>query len=121
MRFGQSRAVDTNQVYFLILFYAGCMLVDFWKKFIMFLEYFLTSIPMKVLWWIVLIITVFGAINWGLFAFDFNLVDYLLGSYATVTQVVYIVMGVSGVILLATSLTHDCCKMCKTHNADAEE
>lgn len=76
---------------------------------------------MKVLWWLVLIITIFGAINWALFAFDFNLIDYLLGSYAIAMQVVYIVIGVSGVILLATSLTHDCCKMCKTHNVDAEE
>jgi uncharacterized protein len=94
------------------------VLVDFSEKFIMFLEYFLTSIPMKVLWWIVLVLTVVGAINWGLVAFDFNLVEYLLGSYATAMKVVYIVVGVSGVLLFATSLTHDCCKMCKTHNTE---
>ncbi|NIA02131.1 MAG: DUF378 domain-containing protein, partial [Nitrospirae bacterium] len=37
---------------------------------------------MKILWWLVLVLTVLGAINWGLVAFDFNLVEYLLGSYA---------------------------------------
>lgn len=81
-------------------------------------EYFLTSIPMKVLWWIFLVLTVIGAINWGLVAFDFNLVEYLLGAYATVMQVVYIVVGVSGILLFIMSLGHDCCKMCEAHKEE---
>lgn len=78
----------------------------------------LTSIPMKILWWLALVLTVLGAVNWGLVAFDFNLVEYLLGSYATAMQVVYIVIGVSGVVLFATSLAHNCCKMCTSHKGE---
>ena len=73
---------------------------------------------MKILWWLVLVLTVLGAINWGLVAFDFNLVEYLLGSYATAMQVVYVVIGVSGVVLFVTSLAHNCCKMCESRKEE---
>lgn len=49
-----------------------------------------------VAWWLVVI----GAINWGLTAFGFNLVETLFGSWPTVVQVVYIVVGLSALWLL---------------------
>lgn len=69
---------------------------------------------MKVLWWIVLLLTVVGAVNWGLVGlFEFDLVSYLLGSYMTAMKAVYIVVGVSGVLLLILSVMHNCCASCK--------
>ncbi len=43
---------------------------------------------------------VIGAINWGLTALGFNLVNMLLGSYPLLEKIVYLVIGVCGVILL---------------------
>ncbi|EKD94010.1 MAG: hypothetical protein ACD_28C00005G0002 [uncultured bacterium] len=41
-----------------------------------------------------------GAINWGLVgAFEFNLVDYLLGAWPIVMRVVYVLVGVSGLLM----------------------
>lgn len=38
-----------------------------------------------------------GAINWGLIGmFNFNLVTYLLGEASTLTKIVYILVGISG-------------------------
>ena len=52
-----------------------------------------------------------GAINWGLVgAFDFDLVNTLLGSIEWLERLVYIVVGISGVLLLLGCP----CKTCKT-------
>ncbi|HVF69202.1 MAG TPA: DUF378 domain-containing protein [Xanthomonadales bacterium] len=48
-----------------------------------------------IVFWVVVI----GAINWGLTALGFNLVNMLLGSVPTVEKLVYILIGVCGVIL----------------------
>jgi len=38
-----------------------------------------------------------GAVNWGLVGiFNFNLVTYLLGDYPTITKIVYVLVGLSG-------------------------
>ncbi len=38
-----------------------------------------------------------GAINWGLVGiFNFNLVTYLLGENTTLTKIVYVLVGISG-------------------------
>lgn len=52
-----------------------------------------------------------GALNWGLVALlNFNLVTTLLGSWPTVVNVVYILVGVSAVYV---ALTHkEACKTC---------
>lgn len=48
-----------------------------------------------------------GALNWGLVgAFNFNLVETVLGSWPMVVRVVYVLVGVSALLMLA------CCK-CK--------
>ena len=79
---------------------------------------------MKVLWWILLVLTAVGAINWGLMGFfQFDLVSYvtfdLLGlvTYPVVATVVYDVVGVAGLLLLVMTILKkcgcccgDCCK-----------
>lgn len=48
---------------------------------------------------IALIFTVIGAINWGLIGiFNFNLVTALFGVNSMLTRLVYIIVGVSGLI-----------------------
>ncbi|MEK7073507.1 MAG: DUF378 domain-containing protein [Patescibacteria group bacterium] len=52
-----------------------------------------------------------GAVNWGLIgAFNFNLVNTILGSVPTVERIVYVVVGLSALFMLAKSM----CKGCKT-------
>ncbi len=48
---------------------------------------------------IVFWVVVMGAINWGLTALGLNVVNMLLGSVPTLEKIVYIVIGVCGVIL----------------------
>jgi len=49
---------------------------------------------------IVFWVAVIGAINWGLTALGFNVVNMLLGAYPMVEKIVYLLIGVCGVILL---------------------
>jgi len=48
-----------------------------------------------IVFWLVVI----GAINWGLTALGFNLVNMILGSYPTLEKLVYIIIGICGVML----------------------
>lgn len=49
-----------------------------------------------------LIITVVGAINWGLIGFfRFNLVAFLFGDMTWLTRIVYAVVGICGLYLLS--------------------
>lgn len=60
----------------------------------------------KVAWVLVLV----GALNWGLVGvFEWNLVSELLGSWPVVERVVYILVGVSALVMLAVGW----CKACK--------
>lgn len=48
---------------------------------------------------IALLFTIIGAINWGLIGlFDFNLVETLFGIDTMLTKLVYILVGISGII-----------------------
>ena len=48
---------------------------------------------------IALAITIIGAINWGLIGlFDFNLVATLFGSMEIVEKIIYILVGICGLI-----------------------
>lgn len=53
-----------------------------------------------------------GALNWGLVAlFDFNLVSRLLGVGTTGEKVVYILVGLAGLVALVTLIKPcPCCK-----------
>ncbi|CDK30783.1 Uncharacterized conserved protein [Candidatus Babela massiliensis] len=46
------------------------------------------------------VLTVLGAINWGLYAFDYNLVHMLFGAWPYVEKAIYILVGVSGLYQL---------------------
>ena len=57
---------------------------------------------MKVLQIIALILTIIGAINWGLIGlFDFNLVALIFGGADSLfTKIIYIIVGICGIINL---------------------
>jgi uncharacterized membrane protein YuzA (DUF378 family) len=47
-----------------------------------------------------LVLVVVGAVNWGLFAFGFNLVDLIFGRIAVLATIVYVLVGLSGLYAL---------------------
>jgi len=54
---------------------------------------------------IALILAIVGAINWGLVgAFDFNLVAALFGADTMASNIVYMLVGLAGILLAATSV-----------------
>ena len=53
-----------------------------------------------------LVITIIGAINWGLIGiFDFNLVEAILGSNG-ISRIVYIIVGIAGLINIPLLFRH---------------
>jgi uncharacterized protein len=60
---------------------------------------------MKSLHWIALVLVIIGAINWGLIGFfQFDLVAALFGGQsAALSRVVYALVGLSGLVVAATS------------------
>lgn len=65
---------------------------------------------MKALHIITFVLVIVGALNWGLYAFGYNLVSMLVGSWPVVEQVVYILVGLSAIYLAATHKGD--CKTC---------
>lgn len=66
---------------------------------------------MKMLHGVAFLLTVVGALNWGLVGLlDFNLVNAVLGSMPTVEMVVYVLVGLSAVYILLTHFKD--CKVC---------
>ena len=56
---------------------------------------------------ITLIVTIIGAINWGLIGFfDFNLVASLFSETSPVPGIVYALVGICGLINIALLFTH---------------
>lgn len=65
---------------------------------------------MKGLHMVAFLLVIAGAVNWGLVGLlDFNLVDMLVGGFG-LTDIVYILVGVSGVYVAATHKGD--CKVC---------
>ena len=56
------------------------------------------------------ILAMVGAINWGLTALGYNVVNMILGSWPMLETVVYLLVGVSGVYILLTHKKD--CKVC---------
>lgn len=53
-----------------------------------------------------LVITIIGAINWGLIGiFDFNLVEAIFGSNG-ISRIVYIIVGIAGLINIPLLFRH---------------
>lgn len=65
----------------------------------------------KMLHMVAFVLTVVGALNWGLWALlNLNLVNMLVGMWPMVERVVYILVGVSGLYILLTHMQS--CKYC---------
>lgn len=53
---------------------------------------------------IALILVVVGGLNWGLVgAFDFNLVNTIFGSMAAIERLVYVLVGLSAILVALNS------------------
>lgn len=54
---------------------------------------------MQTLQKVALALIIIGAINWGLIGlFDFNLVETLFGTDNVITKIVYVLVGIAGII-----------------------
>lgn len=54
-----------------------------------------------------LVITIIGAINWGLIGLlDFNLVEMILGTGSLLSQIIYILVGITGLINIGILFNH---------------
>ena len=48
---------------------------------------------------VALVLTIIGALNWGLVGlFDFNLVSALFGDENVITRIIYVLVGLAGII-----------------------
>lgn len=62
---------------------------------------------METLQKVCLVLTIIGAINWGLIGFfDFNLVEAIFGSGNWLSRTIYILVGICGLINIATLFNH---------------
>ncbi len=62
---------------------------------------------METLQKIALIFTIIGAVNWGLIGlFDFNLVTFLTGDMIAIRNLIYIVVGITGLINIGILFQH---------------
>ena len=62
---------------------------------------------METLQKICLVLTIVGAINWGLIGlFDFNLVSTIFGDGSMIEKIVYILVGVAGIINIGILFNH---------------
>lgn len=50
--------------------------------------------------WVVYVLVVVGAVNWGLAAWGYNIVDSLLGAGSMVAKVVYTLVALAGLYLV---------------------
>lgn len=56
---------------------------------------------MNALDWIAFVLTVIGAVNWGLVGIGgWNLVDMILGTIPILAKIVYILVGLSGLYMI---------------------
>ena len=54
-----------------------------------------------------LVFTIIGAINWLLVGIlDFNLVDYLFGVGSMLSRIIYIIVGIAGIINIGLLFNH---------------
>lgn len=67
---------------------------------------------MKALHTVSFILVVVGALNWLLVGFNWNLVDAIFGAGSTLSKIVYIIVGLAGILLAATH--KGSCKNCSS-------
>ena len=62
---------------------------------------------METLQKVCLVVTIIGAINWGLIGlFDFDLVAYLFGEMSMFTRVIYTLVGITGLVNIGILFNH---------------
>ncbi len=52
--------------------------------------------------WIAMILLIIGGLNWGLTAFDWNVVDGIFGMGSVIAKVIYILVGLSALYVIFT-------------------
>lgn len=63
---------------------------------------------MEVLQKIALVFTIIGAIVWGIVGiFDFNVIDYLFSNVHIIARIIYIIVGICGLINIGLLFSHD--------------
>jgi uncharacterized membrane protein YuzA (DUF378 family) len=55
---------------------------------------------MNALDWIALILVIVGGLNWGLFAFGYDLVDLIFGSVDILAKAIYVLVGLSALYMI---------------------
>lgn len=56
---------------------------------------------------ITLVITIIGALNWGLIGiFDFNLVETIFGIDTIFSKIIYIIVGLCGIVNIGILFNH---------------
>ena len=62
---------------------------------------------MKIVDKIALALIIIGAINWGLIGlFNFNLVEMIFGTGSLLSQIIYILVGITGLINIGILFNH---------------
>lgn len=62
---------------------------------------------METLQKVCLVVTIIGALNWGLIGlFDFNLVETLFGVDSMLSNIVYILVGICGLVNIGILFNH---------------
>jgi uncharacterized membrane protein YuzA (DUF378 family) len=70
---------------------------------------------MKVIHTIALVLVIIGGLNWGLVGiFDFNLVTAVFGNMAWLEQLIYILVGISALLVIFTCKSYCSCKLHET-------
>lgn len=64
----------------------------------------------KLLHMVTFTLVIIGALNWGLTALGYNLVNIIFGSMPTIEKIVYLAVGASAVYVIATHKSD--CKIC---------
>lgn len=65
---------------------------------------------MKALHMVAFTLVIIGGLNWGLSALGWNVVNMVLGAWAGLERVVYLLVGLSAVYLVFTHMND--CKVC---------
>ena len=65
---------------------------------------------MKALHMVTFGLLVIGGLNWLLVSFNYNLVDSLFGNGSTLSMIIYILVGLSAIVEVATHKKN--CKQC---------
>lgn len=64
------------------------------------------SMRLNVVDWIALILVIVGGINWGLVAFDFNLVESIFGA-GGFSRFIYVLVGIAALYMISWAFRDD--------------